>query len=63
MTKSDFLLSVNVKVSCNVPHAGPSSLVVFAGSSKILLGDLQIQISKNGLQLKLKLHKIWKTEL
>ena len=30
---------------------------------KILLGDLQIQISKNGLQLKLKLHEIWRTEL
>ena len=38
--------------------AGPSSLeVVFAGCL-FLLSDLQIQIWKNGLQLKLKLHKL-----
>ena len=37
-------------------HAGSSSLVFFAGCFKILSdGDLQIQISKNGLHLKLKL--------
>ena len=38
--------------------AGPCSLeVVFAGCL-FLLSDLQIQIWKNGLQLKLKLHKL-----
>ena len=37
-------------------HAGPSSLVVFAGCFKILLSDFRIQILKNGLQFKLKLH-------
>ena len=31
MTKSGFLLSVNVKVSAMLCHAGPRSLVVFAG--------------------------------
>ena len=45
-------------------HAGPISLVVFAGCLKILLSDLKIQLSKNGLQLKLTLHKqVWRTEL
>ena len=37
-------------------HAGPSSLI-FSDS------DLQIQISQNGLHLKLKLHPLWRTTL
>ena len=36
-------------------HAGLSSLVFFAGCEILTDGDSQIQISKNGLQLKLKL--------
>ena len=62
MIESDFLLSVNVEVSCKFCHAGPSSLVVFAGCL-FLLSDLQIQIWKNGLQLKLRLHKLRRTAL
>ena len=48
-------------------HAGPSSLVFFlffCGMIKILSdSDFQIQISKNGLHLKLKLHQLWRTIL
>ena len=58
MTKSDSLLSVNVKVSCNVLSRWAQFVSSsFAGCS-FLLSDLQIQIWKNGLQLKLKLHKL-----
>ena len=48
-------------------HAGPSLLVFFLffyGMIKILSdSDFQIQISKNGLHLKLKLHQLWRTIL
>ena len=36
-------------------HAGPSSLAFLAGQI-----DSDIQISKNGLQRKLKLHQLWR---
>ena len=43
-------------------HDGPSLLAFLA--VKILTdSDFQIQISKNGLQLKLKLHQLWRTAM
>ena len=47
-------------------HAGPCSLVLFfffAGCWILSDSDLQIQISKNELHLKLKLHHLWRIAL
>ena len=41
-------------------HAGPSSLVFFAGCQIITDSDLQIQSNKNEVQLKMKLHQLWR---
>ena len=42
-------------------HAGYSSLVFF--SRDVKFSDLQIQILKNGLHFKLKLHQLWRITL
>ena len=39
-------------------HAGPSSLAFLVGCKILTDSDFQIQISKNGLQFKLKLHQV-----
>ena len=63
MTKSDSLLSVNVTVSCNVLSRWAQLVRSSFAGCLFLLSDLQIQIWKNGLQLKLKLHKVRRTAL
>ena len=63
MTKSDSLLFVNVKVSCNVLSRWAQLVSSSFAGCLFLLNDLQIQIWKNGLQLKLKLHKLGRTAL
>ena len=60
---SDFLLSGFAMVSCNVLSCGTQLVgvffvVVLSGCYIFSDSDLQIQISKNGLHLKLKLHRI-----
>ena len=45
-------------------HAGPSLLVFFAECLKIITdSDLQIQNYKIEVQLKLKLHQLWRIAL
>ena len=45
-------------------HAGPSLLVFFAECLKIITGsDLQIQNYKIEVQLKPKLHQLWRIAL
>ena len=46
-------------------HTGPSSLVFFAKKKKFTDSDLQIQNYKieDKVQLKLKLHQLWRTSL
>ena len=47
-------------ISAMLYHTGPSSLVFFVGCYIITDRDSQIQNYKNKLQLKLKLHQLWK---
>ena len=54
---SDFLFAMNVTVSCNVLSRWAQLVSVFSRT------DSDIQISKNGLQLKLKLHQLWRTAM
>ena len=44
-------------------HVGLSSLAFLAGCYILTDSDFHIQISKNGLQLKLKLHQLWRTSI
>ena len=55
----------HVMVSCNVLSCWSQlvSVLFFCGMLNFLSSDLQIQISKNGLHLKLKLHPLWRTTL
>ena len=50
-------------VSCNVLSCWTQLVVFFffAGYEIFMDSDLKIQISKNGLHLKLKLHPLWRT--
>ena len=48
---------MNVTVSCNVLSRWAQLVSVFSRT------DSDIQISKNGLQLKLKLHQLWRTAM
>ena len=48
---------MNVSVSCNVLSRWAQLVSVFSRT------DSDIQISKNGLQLKLKLHQLWRTAM
>ena len=41
-------------------HAGPISIAFLVGYLILTDSDLQIQISKNGLLLKLKVHRLWR---